>query len=89
MLGLGKDASYLFEMFVEMNYWLLYLFISSASFAKSINRYHATNESYRFLNNYFIGTLDPQDAALVPPSTASPSDAFLTTLRSFLAKDTP
>lgn len=52
-------------------------------------RYHATNESYKYLNNFFIGTLDAQDAHLVPPPRTPPSEAFIATLRSFLAKESP
>lgn len=54
-----------------------------------VRRYHATNESYKYLNNFFIGTLDAQDAHLVPPPRTPPSEAFVATLRSFLATETP
>jgi hypothetical protein len=51
--------------------------------------YHATNEAYKLLNNYFIGVLAVGEAVKMPrpqpkknSASTEPSDAFLTLLRS-------
>lgn len=51
--------------------------------ARFFEVYHASRESFLYLQEFYVGELDPADRARVPADEEPPSQDFLAQLRAF------